>query len=87
MTGDTWLCTHCRTRSDDDELLRAPHPFIEEDSIWGCPNCRETDNITRACDEEGCLQEASAGTPTQEGGYTWRCSSHPYIKRKPQEAT
>lgn len=72
-----WLCEECKWCGPDEELLRAPNPFSEDetDTMTGCPQCREPNTMGRACDEPGCEQPAGNGTPTPNG-YRWSCYPH-----------
>jgi hypothetical protein len=70
----------CRTRrckwvGTESELLVAPHPFEAEGTIHGCPLCKTVDNYAPLCDEEGCLETATCGTPVQ-GDYRTTCNKH-----------
>jgi hypothetical protein len=57
------------------DALKANHPFIEAEIIYGCPDCKQTETIYEACDEPGCWKESSCGTPT-ENGYRRTCGKH-----------
>ena len=72
---EKWLCTECAWVGPNDKILRAPNPFADDDSdtMCGCPNCRGPNCLVRACDEVGCMKEASNGTPTPNG---YRCSCY-----------
>lgn len=70
-----YTCDNCYENIKEGELLKAPHPFIEGDNIYGCPNCKEIDKISEACDEPDCWRPASCGTPTKDG-YRRTCGIH-----------
>lgn len=57
------------------EQLTDPNPFEEKEVVEGCPACRQVDTVEILCDEPGCLELASCGTPTP-GGYRWTCYEH-----------
>ena len=65
----------CDWIGEDTEMLTAPHPFQDGEIINGCPGCKEVDTIVRVCDEPGCNQAATCGTPT-ESGYRQTCGKH-----------
>lgn len=73
-------CTECRWAGHEDEVLSAPNPFAEDnETMLGCPDCREANTMRRACDEPGCFLQAGNGTPTGDGsygGYKWSCFEH-----------
>jgi hypothetical protein len=56
------------------EALTAPDPFNEGCELIACPKCREQ-TLNAACDEEGCKDFGTMGTPTPEG-YRWTCFEH-----------
>jgi hypothetical protein len=76
--ADKWLCDECKWCGPDSAILRAPNPFSDDetDTMVGCPECREPNTMTRACDEAGCEQQAGMGTPTANRGYVWSCFKH-----------
>lgn len=67
-----YLCMECGWTGTDP--LNAPHPFIEGDSVLGCPKCKEME-LRKACEADDCWQEVSCGMNTQEG-YKLLCSKH-----------
>jgi hypothetical protein len=69
-----WICK-CSWCGLESALLVAPHPFIKDDFVSGCPSCCEMDSLEVACQGAGCNKPASAG---YQGpfGYTWSCSDH-----------
>lgn len=46
---------------------------------YGCPECRCIDPFVYVCDEPGCDEECSCGTPTEKG-YRMTCSKHAPVK-------
>lgn len=70
-------CTECEWHGEDTEVLRAPNPFADDDDeeMFGCPNCRSPDSMTVACDEPGCWEKVTCGTPTP-AGYRSTCGEH-----------
>ena len=71
------FCDECGWKGNTFDLLSAPHPFLVNVDINGCPDCKEVNSFTRACDEDLCWHEASSGTPTTDGGYKFHCHHHP----------
>lgn len=72
-----YRCWKCHARVYENEVLWADHPFALEagEKITGCPKCREPNTLYLACDEPGCWDEASCGTPTPNG-YRQTCGDH-----------
>ena len=65
----------CGWRGETHEVLQATSPFDERDILDGCPQCKAVNTIYVACDEEGCWDTVSCGTPTPDG-YRSTCSKH-----------
>jgi hypothetical protein len=65
---------HCRWVGLEADALHAPDPFNDGDTITACPFCREQ-TLHTCCDEPGCTQEATCGTPTP-AGYRHTCGRH-----------
>jgi len=57
------------------EILRAPHPFDEGETLYFCPQCKDYENLIATCDMEGCDKEAVAGVNAKDG-YKRICSEH-----------
>jgi hypothetical protein len=75
MTSRKLLCKDCRAHATEDEILKAPNPFEPIVDLWGCPNCKSVDCFEVACDEDGCWESVTCGTPTPDG-YRNTCSKH-----------
>jgi hypothetical protein len=65
----------CNWRGQDDELLRGKNPFDADDIVIGCPECKRIDSIVCVCDEDGCWDKVTCGTPTPDG-YRNTCGKH-----------
>lgn len=65
---------HCDWRGTVGSVLTAPSPF-SADTLQACPACKEVNSIRVACDEPGCWEEVSCGTPTPNG-YRQTCGKH-----------
>lgn len=72
---DKWICTECDEVCTDTQVLRAPNPFDDDHIICGCPCCREVNSLLACCDEPGCEQLVTCGTPTEDG-YRKTCTKH-----------
>ena len=73
--SDKIKCRECDYRGVTSDLLTAQNPFHEPDTIYGCPFCKSIDRFIPLCDEPGCQNEASCGTPTATG-YRHTCGTH-----------
>jgi hypothetical protein len=73
---DRYLCDnrHCGWIGEEGEMLCAPDPFNEGDMLYACPKCRDQ-SLVLACDEKGCKNQATCGTPTP-AGYRRVCGNH-----------
>lgn len=65
----------CGWHGSTTALLTAPHPFEEDDVVFGCPKFRDIDTLTRLCDEPGCLERQTVGWPSKDG-YRMTCAKH-----------
>jgi hypothetical protein len=68
-------CAECDWGGVESVILTAPNPFDPSDTVNGCPKCHSVDSIVYACDEDGCWDDASCGTPTP-AGYRSTCGKH-----------
>ena len=72
---DKVQCDVCAWIGTDARILSAKNPFDPEDTVEGCPQCKSVNSIRRFCDEPGCTERASCGTPTKDG-YRQTCGKH-----------
>jgi len=80
---DKLICRnrHCGWCGTTDDALKAPNPFIRNETLLGCPGCLEM-SLDVACDEPNCWAVAGCGTPTPTG-YRHTCINHaPLAKGK-----
>jgi hypothetical protein len=72
-----WRCKNwrCAWVGPTDQILTAPDPFNEGNTLTACPQCRDVDALVAACFAEGCTKPAGCGTPTPDG-YRWSCGDH-----------
>lgn len=73
---ERWRCDECYHIALNSEWLEARSPFDPDDHLSGCPACKATNAAERLCDEPGCKQLATCGTPFP-GGYKMHCHVHP----------
>ena len=69
------VCEECGWCGPWGARLVAPNPFNPSTTIYGCPVCKGIDGRYVACDEDGCWEPVTCGTPTPEG-YRSTCSKH-----------
>jgi len=73
------FCRECDWHGDLEEVDHVydpkPRPGIAADCWQVCPQCRTPEHIGVVCDESGCEQEATCGTPTPSG-YRQVCGFH-----------
>lgn len=74
--NDKWRCTECDHICTEATMLEAPNPFCDTAAVHGCPECKAVEQFTRACDIEGCAQDASCGGPSNDGIYRITCGKH-----------
>lgn len=74
------VCEECGWVGRENELLTAENPFRPEDMVTGCPKCKSLDTIRAGCDEPGCDEIATCGTPTEKG-YRMTCGYHVQIPK------
>ena len=70
-----WKCRGCDRVTTENLFLRAPHPF-RDGEIWGCPACKEVEEFGMVCDEPGCEDYATCGTPVPNGLFRITCGKH-----------
>jgi hypothetical protein len=75
MSPHQLRCGQCKHVFAVCDALRAPNPFDANDTILACPTCHDIYFIRRVCDEPGCNEVVSCGTPTKTG-YRQTCSAH-----------
>lgn len=68
-------CPDCGWTGTMADRLIAANPWQDFETIEGCPVCREPVEFQRLCDEPGCTQDATCGTPSLEG-YRRCCGEH-----------
>lgn len=71
-------CRECYWKGQRTELLTAPDPFCPGDNCFGCPKCKSIDCFLLLCDEPGCSNSATCGTPTPDG---YRSTCHHHVPR------
>jgi hypothetical protein len=76
---DKLVCDECDARVRMGEVLSAVHPFDPGEHVIGCPRCKEQQSFRTCCDEPGCWEEDTMGTPATFGsprGYRRTCYKH-----------
>lgn len=76
--ADRWICERCGKITQKDALLKTANPFLESESIYGCPHCCGVGGVgsfVPCCDQEGCDTEAIRGLPVK-GGCRRICENH-----------
>ena len=66
VRSQRWLCQSCYWAGSNDEWLRAINPF-DEGTIYACPKCKAVEDMTTACDVDGCDQPLSVQWRTESG--------------------
>ena len=72
--SDRVLCKGCGWAGPVGDTQIAPHPFIDGDTIHGCPSCGEV-KFVGACDVSGCREASSMGWIGRYG-YRVTCQGH-----------
>lgn len=75
MSTTKYICGNCGKKLYENQLLVASHPFDEDEELWGCPACKDIDDLYRACEAEECWFKATCGIPTAQG-YQRLCGNH-----------
>jgi hypothetical protein len=68
-------CKECNWEGVLEQVLEAKHPFQDQVLIYGCPKCLEAEPFETLCDEPGCRDIYSCGTPSPSG-YRQTCHKH-----------
>jgi hypothetical protein len=69
-----YQCQECREISRLAALDKVTDP--KSPRVWVvCPKCRTPENFNRVCDEDGCTQLVTYGSPTTTG-YRSTCAKH-----------
>lgn len=70
-------CNFCGGIFKEHRLLRAASPFDPNDTLRGCPRCKQcADGFDLLCCVEGCDHMVAVGKVHPEHGYVWICSKH-----------
>lgn len=69
-------CNECCHITTYDLLLKAKHPFQDNETIYGCPKCKNIECFNPICDEPGCTEPVTCGYPTETLGYRNACYKH-----------
>jgi len=64
----------CGWRGFSAEVLRAPDPFNEGDTLQACPRCR-CQSVYPCCDKTECWEGRYSGMMTPSG-IRWTCLAH-----------
>lgn len=80
------ICKECKWQGRSSDLLEDRNPFQNWTPIFGCPNCNEINSTVIACDEEGCWEPQTCGTPIPPDGYRLTCRAHIPKTRKVTDA-
>jgi hypothetical protein len=79
------ICKECDWRGTSEDVLEAPNPFDPEDTLTGCPGCKQVDTMVQGCFHRGCLNEAATGgfsDPKDPKNYVWACYEHSWLNKK-----
>ena len=69
-------CYNCGWQGMESEMLSARNPFDLKEKIFACPKCWDVEgSYVVVCDEPGCWDPVTCGTPTKSG-YRFTCSRH-----------
>jgi hypothetical protein len=71
LACDYW---RCGWKGDSSEVLSAPDPFKEGETLLACPSCKDQ-TLRTCCDEPGCYEQDTIGFPTDKG-YRRTCHKH-----------
>ena len=73
---DFYRCTGCGNIFHDDDMLRAYQPFRDGETVYGCPNCKEIEELVGICEAPGCKEDATVGQRWPDGEYRKTCWFH-----------
>ena len=74
MEDDKITCEECGWQGHMEEVDQIKDPKSE--MLWCvCPQCRVPEHLLSVCDEDGCWELRSCGTPTEDG-YRSTCAKH-----------
>lgn len=75
------ICEECRWVGRADEMLETTHPFLSDETVAACPNCKSLCNtVVYRCDEPGCKEPSVMGWPSKNG-YRMTCHEHRHRER------
>jgi hypothetical protein len=69
-------CPDCDWCGSYRDALSAPHPFIEGETLYGCPGCKDIRPFRALCEAAGCDRDVSGGRNVPGEGYKFLCSTH-----------
>jgi len=70
------LCGDCGATFGPSQYQIAPHPFIQDEHVYGCPACGWLE-ATQVCDASNCDRPVTSGTPNFDGyRYIRACRDH-----------
>ena len=72
-------CSLCQWQGQNDSLLVADNPFLKGDTISACPDCLSIQTTEVCCEEPGCWDLATCGTPFGVRQYKSHCYNHPPV--------
>lgn len=72
-----WRCGECEEVVTDRQMLTAPNPFDETDTICGCPICKRVGLFERLCDVDQCNNLPDLSTLQMvDLVFTMQCRAH-----------
>lgn len=75
MPNQRIKCCGCAWRGEVADVLSAPHPFIQDETLVACPECKSISDLVYVCDEPDCWEGQAAGFPSATG-YRFVCGRH-----------
>lgn len=76
--GEKYICRNCGEKIYEHQLLIGMHPFDKEEEVYGCPACKDINNVLTMCEYADCWSEATRGLFTPPD-YQKLCGEH-YLK-------